>query len=80
MVVRLPLLGLAEVRPGRSVPVDNSFGKQIEHSLATPGLIRAKQIVKAVILANDHDDVPDRASRTIGGRCGERVETSNQYQ
>jgi len=65
---RLPLLGLAEIGYRRCIRVDNSLGKQVLHALATAriGTVDVEHIIEAVIFADDHDDVTNRAPWSIG--------------
>ena len=51
---------LGEVRPGRSVGVDDALGEQIEHLLALVlRLIGGEHMIEAAILSDDDDDVLD---------------------
>src|SRR5262245_9568325 len=78
MVDGLPLSGFRGLSTRRSIGLDNSFGEQIEDSLAGYGLISGKEIIESVILADDHDDMANRAPGCISVDT-QRIQASNQH-
>src|SRR5581483_4932655 len=64
-IVSSGLRGFREVGPRCSIGLDDAFGEKIPDGLTFLGNVRGKDVIKAAVLADDHDHVLDGGGSVV---------------
>ena len=67
------MLCFAEMRPRRAVWADDAFDQKVRNRISARRNMGAVEVIEALVLADNDDDVLDRAGCRRAIRCGSRI-------